>query len=200
MKFAISIRSALIVLLAAMIATGSYVASAQPSIHPGHKAPPTTEVTPTQVGPKATVSPLKAPDLPTPQPTMIPGPTKGGDSYVVAGTMRLYGSDGDEFDLYGPKSKSLDTHNTTWCLGQGGYSDIAPGAQVTVRDQSGEVIALAQLEPHPGDTTPACLFTFSVEVPEAKFYSFEVSHRGQVSFSKKDLAEGNWSIELALGN
>lgn len=92
------------------------------------------------------------------------------------------------------------------CAGNGGYSDIAPDAQVKVSDDAGKVIALGQLDQ--GITrkssdwgyggTNQCVFTFSVrEVPagSGSIYGVEVTHRGVTQFTR-DQAD---QVALTLG-
>jgi hypothetical protein len=101
------------------------------------------------------------------------------------------------------------------CFGEGGSSDINEGADVTVRNQSGETIALGSLGPgqlqeaFPGGSDRdkygafglACVFSFEVgEVPDAEFYSVEVSHRGETSYSRDDMEANSWTVELSLGD
>lgn len=44
----------------------------------------------------------------------------------------------------------------------------------------------------------ACQFSFEVEVPDASFYSVEVSHRGAVNYSRADLEAAAWTLDLTL--
>jgi hypothetical protein len=84
------------------------------------------------------------------------------------------------------------------CRGTRGYSDIAEGAGVTVRDGKGEVIAVGSLRTDMSRSTVThCTYTFSIEAPDVPFYAIEVSHRGSVTFSKADVAAG---VALSLGD
>jgi hypothetical protein len=91
----------------------------------------------------------------------------------------------------------------------GGYTDIAPGTQVTVKDASGKVLALGNLGPgytselFGGETAVAgtaykCGFDFSVSnIPEGQaFYAIEVAHRGDVRYARANL---NVPLVLTLG-
>jgi hypothetical protein len=95
------------------------------------------------------------------------------------------------------------------CFTDGGYTDIAPGTQVTVKDASGKVLALGNLGPgytselFGGETAVAgmaykCGFDFSVSnIPEGQaFYAIEVAHRGDVRYERANL---NVPLVLKLG-
>lgn len=90
------------------------------------------------------------------------------------------------------------------CHGLGGYTDMTAGADVTVKDGHGDLLATGELSggriSESIDTLSSCEFTFEVKVPDADFYSIEVSSRGEVDFSKKDLASNDWTAELSLGS
>lgn len=114
----------------------------------------------------------------------------------------------ERFDLTG----ALELHGKTLhdgsglCMGQGGYSDIAESAPVSVYDGTGSVIGtgrLARGDDHgwtPNDSTERsnqCWFAFTVSVPGSDFYQVEVSHRGKLTVSQSDARSGK--VELALG-
>lgn len=88
------------------------------------------------------------------------------------------------------------------CFGDGGYSDIDEGADVTVKNQDGSIIATGRLEA--GRITNQgvnCTFNFSVAgIPDATFYSVEVSHRGELRYSKAELEQQNWTVTFTLGS
>jgi hypothetical protein len=85
-----------------------------------------------------------------------------------------------------------------------GYDDIRTGAQVTVTDEAGKVVALGNLL---GGTLAAedgtmyvlakCRFPFTLEVPAgATFYGIEVANRGVVRYEPKALER---YLTLTLG-
>lgn len=84
------------------------------------------------------------------------------------------------------------------CVLGGGYDDIRQGAQVTVKDQSGNVVALGALDAG-HIQRQRCQFGFTVEnVPDGKdFYSVEVSHRGELKYTRDGL---NQALALTLGD
>ena len=85
------------------------------------------------------------------------------------------------------------------CEGTGGYADISPGAQVTLKDGDGKVLGTTQLQMGSGSTS-SCTFKFSIDsVPEVPFYSLEVSHRGAITDSLAQMQAHNWAFGLTLG-
>jgi hypothetical protein len=73
------------------------------------------------------------------------------------------------------------------CVGAGGFSDISPGTQVTVKNGKGEILATTALEPGEGGRYE-CVLPFSFEVTEGEDrYVVSVGRRGEVSFSFEDL-------------
>ena len=87
------------------------------------------------------------------------------------------------------------------CVGEGGFDDMSGGTQVVVKDQDEHVIATSDLDKGLTIHDPnSCAFTFTVVVPGAKFYNFEIGHRSPVSYSKADMAKNKWSLLLSLGS
>lgn len=106
------------------------------------------------------------------------------------------------------------------CQGAGGYDDIRPGSQVVVRGDAGQIVATGSLQAGklvkraimywPGDV-PEDEATFFypdwdcelrlrvANIPEADFYTVEVSHRGEATYSRAELEAENWRLELTLG-
>lgn len=94
----------------------------------------------------------------------------------------------------------------TSCSGTGGYSDISTGAQVTVKDQTGTVIAVGVLVDDPllakayeSGLHLGCFFKFDIQVPEATFFTLDIAGRDPVTYSKADLEATKWQIVLTLG-
>jgi hypothetical protein len=89
------------------------------------------------------------------------------------------------------------------CRGTGGYDDITEGAQVTVYDSAGKIVATDQLGAGtPGgqalDLPPSnCTFPITMKVPGSDFYAVEVSHRGKVTFSRAQVESGD--VALTIG-
>lgn len=73
-----------------------------------------------------------------------------------------------------------------------GYSDIEGGASVSIRDAAGKTIGLGSLlkGKSVGDNTCAFFFTIK-DVPDGeKFYGVEVTHRGVVQYTPKQMKAG----------
>jgi hypothetical protein len=105
----------------------------------------------------------------------------------LSGTMTLTDSEGVADDGAGG------------CEGTGGYDDLQAGASVVVSDDANKVIGTSNL----GDGSYSgtdCVFRFVVSnLPQAKFYKVEVSHRGQVTYPYDDLVANRWSVDLSIG-
>lgn len=99
------------------------------------------------------------------------------------------------------------------CRGAGGYEDLGEGTQVVVRNESGEVIATGALGagslPLSEDNSPTttsydwspCTFPIEVtDVPDAEFYTVEVSHRGGLTYSAAELEGLDWQPQLTIGD
>jgi hypothetical protein len=147
--------------------------------------PPSAEVPSTQ-----TPVVIYVPLTPTPPPPPPPSPT----THTIAGTMRVIGVGGHVPD-------------PSPCFGTGGFSDINAGAQVVVKDGAGNVLAVGELGEgqrwiplihyNPLD----CMFAFTVTgVPDAPFYSVEVSHRGALTYAGAVLEAKSWTLDLSLGS
>lgn len=86
------------------------------------------------------------------------------------------------------------------CFGDGGYSDLREGAQVTVSDESGATIAVGELGRGESVESRYCEFSITVEdVPAATFYSIEVSRRGQLRYSMAEMERMDWEVGFSLG-
>jgi hypothetical protein len=104
-------------------------------------------------------------------------------------------------DLLDPTSELVDGGD---CRAARGYDDISEGAQVTIRDSKGEIVAIGTLSSgvqtgSEGYTMrdwdsdlPICAFQFSVEAPSGLgYYSISVGNvnRGEVTFAEEELTE-----------
>jgi len=107
------------------------------------------------------------------------------NTYSILGTFTLY-----DTDLGGSSSN---------CYGTGGYSDITAGLAVTVRSGDGTVIATGNLGTGTGGST-YCDFLLAVgDVPKEDFYSIEVGHRGELTYSFDEMVRRDWTVALTLG-
>lgn len=86
----------------------------------------------------------------------------------------------------------------TPCEPKAGYDDLTDGAQVTITNEKGDVVALGKLEaaglwaddPEELVITSDCRFNFVVTVPAgSQFYGVEITHRGVVRYSAEDLKQ-----------
>ncbi len=83
------------------------------------------------------------------------------------------------------------------CSGTGGYNDIVAGADVTVTDAAGTIVAIGALGAG-AVTNMACAFPFSVSAPAGKgFYGLAIGHRSKVQYSESALAK---PVHLSLGS
>ena len=115
----------------------------------------------------------------------------GGSQPTLHGRLHLSTSDGV-------------FHSGNKCHGTGGYDDLQQGASVTVKNEAGSIIATTSLDDgvsDPAYPTVACDFSFVVpNVPDAKFYTVEVSHRGALTYSKDQLTANGWKVEASIGS
>ncbi|HJX43214.1 MAG TPA: hypothetical protein VJ352_06015, partial [Geodermatophilus sp.] len=79
--------------------------------------------------------------------------------------------------------------------------DIGPGNPVTVRNGAGEILAASSLSD--GDGVIGAYCTWTVVLPDVAadedFYSIEIGRRGEISFSREELAQSDWVAELSIG-
>jgi hypothetical protein len=106
-----------------------------------------------------------------------------GEGQTITGT----------FGLFDPEVPSS-------CIGSGGYDDIRDGTSVTVRSETGETLATGRLGAGEYIDGVGCTYPITVEgVGDAEFYRVEVSHRGEVEYSRSELEANDWSVDVSLG-
>lgn len=119
-------------------------------------------------------------------PVATPAPT--GTTHTIHVTFTLNASD----------VESVGDFGSTTCRGLRAYDDIRDGAPVIVKNEASVIIAssvLANSQRH-----GACVFRFDIpDVPDATFYSIEVTKRGAVTHSKADMEASGWAVSLTLG-
>lgn len=104
------------------------------------------------------------------------------------------------------------------CYGTGGYADFGPGMNVTIRNESGTIIASAATANLSADDAsgpwaaeyivatnndtlvPRCFVKFEVEVPPATFYEITIGTRSDETRSATDLDAQGWHVVYTLGN
>lgn len=86
------------------------------------------------------------------------------------------------------------------CYAVGPFQDINLGTQVFVRDESSNIIGLAELQSGTVQAgTLDCTWPFSVTgVPQATIYQVSVGHRQGPSYSFQELVTDNWMVALHL--
>lgn len=125
---------------------------------------------------------------------------------TVKGTVTLVGlvgsmyGDSQEIVDYDTVGASDEAEDGDSCAGDGGYSDLKGGAQVTITDDAGKTLGLGTLTP--GALTPTdhnCAFNFEVKDVDtsAKFFKIGVSHRDGPQYTLDDLKSGP---ALTIGN
>lgn len=109
--------------------------------------------------------------------------------FVVTGTLQLNGA------------SSITTSSLPMgfaCAGIRGYGDIGPGSSVTIKNESGTLLAKGAIDSSRGDDT-SCILAFKVfDVPAgARFYKLEISHRGEMSYTEAEVKQG---VDVSLGD
>ena len=87
------------------------------------------------------------------------------------------------------------------CYGTGGFSDIAQGLAVTVRNESGTILGTSRLGAGSRNVSGnRCEFTFVVRgIPKSAFYSVEVGRRGELTYSHSEMVQKSWRVTASLG-
>ncbi len=116
-------------------------------------------------------------------------------TYTVTGTLRLR----QELDRPVEFRPELG-----YCSGTRVFDDISTGTSLTILDGSGTTLATTQLRLAEGfaDSDPAsnvCEFTFSVDLPEANFYTVRIGRRVGPTYSLQDLRDSDWTLDLSIG-
>ncbi len=72
------------------------------------------------------------------------------------------------------------------------------GAAVLVTDEAGTVIATTSTSNDTNGPGNGCLVEFSVDVPQAEFYTLKVGLHEGPTYSRTDLEEADWMVSLTL--
>jgi hypothetical protein len=135
-----------------------------------------------------------------------PGTSAAAETHTISGSMQVR-----SFDGCGPAGMgALESLNRMSDLGAGGtvpcpdgpgggYRDIADGAQVTISDNKGAVLAVGALKS--GTLTLSGVhFDFTIpNVPDTDIYQVDVSNRGSMNYARETLASNGWNVALQLG-
>ena len=106
----------------------------------------------------------------------------------------------------GPVSGTLDLSDVDTalndCEGTGGYDDIHEGAEVVIRDQDSRILGSGYLDAGNTSDYSTCSFPFTVEGVrlDQEQYTVEISHRGEITASRNELASNDWEFSLTLGS
>lgn len=118
--------------------------------------------------------------------TQISDETKGAPPITVTGSVTL-----------GMGAYIAEDRMGAPCEGDGGYSDIRAGAQVTIRNAESKVIAVGQLE-QGYSAIGSCTANFTIkDVPGGEdFYGVTIASRNEMQYAKEQLAQ---RLDLTLG-
>ena len=122
--------------------------------------------------------------------------------HTLTGTMSVFAADNSQtLEWLGHMVTSTgEVQLGGACSTAGAYSDITPGTDVTVRDDTDKVVGSAFLAAGTLAMTtakPVCVFEFTVTgIPDAKSYAIEIGQRRGVTYSAADLEANEWSLAL----
>ena len=113
------------------------------------------------------------------------------DMHAVTGTVTVY--DGEAF-----AARDGDCAG-----GAGGYTDLASGAQVTLKNESGKVVGVGAFTDGTLTGRGGCKLPFEVpDVRSADFYQLTTASlsRAPRTVSAEELASASWEMELSVGD
>ena len=114
---------------------------------------------------------------------------------VQGSVMLTYGESGSRYD----KPNYVASKDNCW--GQGGYSDIQEGAAVTVYGGAGQILGVGSLGAGMPIEKVGCIYSTTIEVSGGeKFYSMEVTHRGELRASADEIEDGKLVVSGTLGD
>ncbi|XGV99642.1 MAG: hypothetical protein ACAF41_11975 [Leptolyngbya sp. BL-A-14] len=131
-------------------------------------------------------------------PVALPGLAPA--SHTVTGDLTIDPAGGSLVSVYKHQGDSCRGNDN---VESGGFDDLNAGAQITVLDSSGKMIALGSLGEgkvvKSDRDSNLCVFPFVIDkVPESDFYSVELGHRGKLTFSGKELETKGWMVHFSL--
>jgi hypothetical protein len=122
------------------------------------------------------------------------GTPEASEMHTITGTVVIPGSQHFAIEGRGP----YDVGDP--CFGDAGFDDIRSGASVRARDEAGNIVGLGRLNTGALvdiGTARGCEFSWTVKVEDASFYVFDVANCGGPSFTRAELEEAGWSVELS---
>jgi hypothetical protein len=118
-----------------------------------------------------------------------------GEGYSAAQTLSAYSTMMHDGVLEIPEEYATCADG----LQDSGYSDVSAGSSVRVVDESGTIVGMSSLTG--GELNQSgCKFSFSVELPRARFYEIQVGRREGLRTSYEELVSQGWAIEGSLGD
>jgi hypothetical protein len=82
------------------------------------------------------------------------------------------------------------------CVGLNGYSDMKAGRQLVVRDETGTIVGVTEIEA--SDATDACSWSFSLDVPQSAFYAVSVPMEVEHIFTQEEIEQSSGEITVPL--
>ena len=73
-----------------------------------------------------------------------------------------------------------------------------PHSRVVVTDESGTVIGTTTASGDTNGPGNGCVIEFTVEVPEADFYTLRIGSHDGPTYSRTELEEASWTVHLSL--
>ena len=93
------------------------------------------------------------------------------------------------------------TEDEVTCVGEDGYDDVGPGMPIEVYDQDGDLLGETALASGFVLETGRCSFHVVIQnVPEAEVYVVSSPDRGELRFTRGDMAASDWIVTMSLGN
>ena len=126
-----------------------------------------------------------------------------GTTLVRGKTVKLTIAEEPVYKLLGTVSlldtDSIDRGGRS-CKGTGGYSDVAGGMNVRIKDGKGTVIASGRTDAGLFNGS-SCLFPFRITgIPKASYYTVEVGYnRGRFDYSFEEIVRSRWKVTYFLG-
>jgi hypothetical protein len=123
---------------------------------------------------------------------------------IMIGAFALSAFSGNErYTITGQlTARTSETFVLDGCHASGGFSDLEPGTAVTVRDEAGNIIGNGKLDNgeqmRNGIVDAGCRWNFSLSVPKADFYAFEIGRREGVTKSFGEMESDDWRIGLEI--
>lgn len=113
------------------------------------------------------------------------GDAPAADLQTLYGTVSLPGTVNERFVM-----------SDDGCVGLGKYAGVQQGQQVVIKDQSGAIVGVAELQAI--ESSVVCGWTFETEVPVSEFYSVSIPLVVERVFTGEDVSSNDGKIEVVL--